>query len=56
VPVIDAATLSGQADPVPANDPLSVALDLDDDRPLRPRVKFEEYATDDDIDVPDFMK
>ena len=56
VPVIDAAALSGNADPVPANDPISVALDLGDDRPLRPRVKFEELVSEDDIDVPDFMK
>jgi cell division protein FtsZ len=56
VPVIDAAALSGNADPVPTNDPISVALDLDGDRPLRPRVKFEELVSEDDIDVPDFMK
>ena len=56
VPVIDAASLSGNADPLPANDPISVALDLGEDRPLRPRVKFEELVSDDEIDVPDFMK
>ena len=56
VPVINAAVLSGNADPVPTNDPISVALDLDGDRPLRPRVKFEELVSEDDIDVPDFMK
>ena len=56
VPVIDAASLSGNADPLPANDPISVALDLGDDRPLRPRVKFEELVSEDEIDVPDFMK
>jgi cell division protein FtsZ len=48
--------LSGNADPLPTNDPISVALDLDGDRPLRPRVKFEELVSEDDIDVPDFMK
>ena len=56
VPVINAAALSGNADPLPSNDPISVALDLDGDRPLRPRVKFEELVSEDDIDVPDFMK
>jgi len=56
VPVINAAVLSGNADAVPTNDPISVALDLDGDRPLRPRVKFEELVSEDDIDVPDFMK
>jgi len=56
VPVINAAALSGNADPLPTNDPISVALDLDGDRPLRPRVKFEELVSEDDIDVPDFMK
>jgi cell division protein FtsZ len=56
VPVINAAALSGNADPLPTNDPISVALDLDADRPLRPRVKFEELVSEDDIDVPDFMK
>jgi cell division protein FtsZ len=56
VPVINAAALSGNADAVPTNDPISVALDLDGDRPLRPRVKFEELVSEDDIDVPDFMK
>ena len=56
MPVINAAALSGNADPLPTNDPISVALDLDGDRPLRPRVKFEELVSEDDIDVPDFMK
>ena len=56
IPVINAAALSGNADPLPTNDPISVALDLDGDRPLRPRVKFEELVSEDDIDVPDFMK
>ena len=56
VPVIDAASLSGNADPLPINDPISVALDLGEERPLRPRVKFEELLSEDEIDVPDFMK
>ena len=41
VPVINAAALSGNADPLPTNDPISVALDLDGDRPLRPRVSLK---------------
>jgi cell division protein FtsZ len=55
MPSINAATLSGVADPIPANDPLSVALDLDASSP-RKRVTFEEMVAEDEIDVPDFMK
>jgi cell division protein FtsZ len=55
VPVIDKATLSGYADPIPANDPISVALDLDGTS-ARKRVTFEELVAEDEIDVPDFMK
>ena len=55
VPVIDKATLSGIADPIPANDPISVALDLDGASP-RKKVTFEELIAEDEIDVPDFMK
>ncbi|CAB4877839.1 unannotated protein [freshwater metagenome] len=55
VPVIDKASLSGYADPIPANDPISVALDLDGTSP-RKRVTFEELVAEDEIDVPDFMK
>jgi cell division protein FtsZ len=55
VPVIDAATLGGVANPLPDNDPLVVAMDLDESKPAR-RVKFEELVAEDDIDVPDFMK
>lgn len=55
-PVIDAATLGGVADPIPSNDPLSVALDLDADSAPRRRVTFEELVAEDEIDVPDFMK
>ncbi len=57
-PIIDASTLNGQADPIAANDPISVALDLDDDSTPRRRVTFEELVSEDeqDIDVPDFMK
>ena len=56
VPVINAATLAGNANPVPSNDPLAVDLDLETDLTLRPRVTFEELVAEDEIDVPDFMK
>ncbi|CAB5240699.1 unannotated protein [freshwater metagenome] len=56
VPVLNAAALSGIADPIAANDPISVALDLDDRSASRPRVTFEDLVAEDDIDVPDFMK
>ena len=52
---IDAVSLSGVADPIPANDPISVALDLDSVTSRR-RVTFEELVAEDEIDVPDFMK
>ena len=58
VPVIDAATISGEADPIAANDPLAVALDLnvgDSDRP-RKRITFEDLVAEDEIDIPDFMR
>lgn len=55
-PVIDASTLGGNADPLSANDPLSVALELGDEPSPRRRVTFEELVTEDEIDVPDFMK
>ena len=55
-PVIDAATLGGVANPMPSNDPISVALDLDSDSTPRRRVTFEELVAEDEIDVPDFMK
>ncbi len=55
MPVINASTLSGVADPIPSNDPLSVALELDSSSP-RKRVTFEELIAEDEIDVPDFMK
>ena len=56
VPVINAATLAGNANPVPSNDPLAVALELETDLTPRPRVTFEELVAEDEIDVPDFMK
>ena len=52
-PEIDKASLSGVANPIAANDPLAVALDLES--PKR-RVTFEDLVTEDEIDVPDFMK
>jgi cell division protein FtsZ len=55
MPVIDASALSGIADPIPSNDPISVALDLDSTSP-RKRVTFEDLVAEDEIDVPDFMK
>jgi cell division protein FtsZ len=55
VPVIDAATLGGVANPLPDNDPLLVAIDLDAGKPAK-RVTFEELVAEDEIDVPDFMK
>jgi cell division protein FtsZ len=60
VPVINAATLNGNADPVPQNDPLAVALDMaagdEMNSAPRRRIKFEELIAEDDIDIPDFMK
>lgn len=60
VPIINAATLNGNANPVPQNDPLAVALDMaaGDEMPPAPRrrIKFEELIAEDDIDIPDFMK
>jgi cell division protein FtsZ len=55
MPVIDASALTGIADPIPSNDPISVALDLDNTAP-RKRVTFEDLVAEDEIDVPDFMK
>jgi cell division protein FtsZ len=58
MPVIDTATISGEADPIATNDPLAVALDLgieDSDRPRR-RITFEDLVAEDEIDIPDFMR
>ena len=58
MPVINAATIGGEADPIAANDPLAVALDLNvgaGDRP-RKRITFEELGAEDEIDIPDFMR
>jgi cell division protein FtsZ len=58
MPVINAATISGEADPIPANDPISVALDLNMEGAERPRkrITFEELVAEDEIDIPDFMR
>jgi cell division protein FtsZ len=57
VPSFDAAALSGKADPVAENDPLHVALEMEEkEAPVRSRVTFEELISEDEIDVPDFMK
>lgn len=55
VPVLTSASLNGHADPIPANDPISVAMEIPETRPRR-RITFEELVAEDDIDVPDFMK
>ena len=58
MPVIDAASINGEANPIAANDPLAVALDLnvgDSDRP-RKRITFEDLVAEDEIDIPDFMR
>jgi cell division protein FtsZ len=60
VPVIDAASLSGNADPIAVNDPLAVALDLPTGEEVssstRRRITFEDLVAEDDIDIPDFMR
>jgi cell division protein FtsZ len=57
-PSITAADLSGEADPIAANDPISVSLDLkvESNQSPRKRVSFEELVAEDEIDIPDFMK
>jgi cell division protein FtsZ len=55
VPVIDSATITGQANPVPANDPIAVAQGTEEVRPRR-RITFQELVSEDEIDIPDFMK
>ena len=61
VPSINAASLSGNADPIAANDPLAVALDVptlsvSTGNSPRKRITFEDLVSEDDIDIPDFMK
>ena len=57
-PSITTAELSGEADPIAANDPLAVALDLNMESTQAPRrrISFEELVAEDEIDIPDFMK
>ncbi len=55
-PVIDATSLNGVANPIAANDPLAVALEMSDELSPKRRVTFEELVAEDEIDVPDFMK
>ena len=56
MPVINAASLNGVADPIAANDPISFAMDLGEDVTPKKRVTFEELVAEDEIDIPDFMK
>ena len=55
VPVIDSATITGHANPVPANDPIAVAQGTEEVKPRR-RITFQELVSEDEIDIPDFMK
>ena len=54
-PVITTNEIAGQADPVINNDPLQVAMEVTGETPRR-RISFEELVSEDEIDVPDFMK
>ena len=66
MPVINAASLSGQANPIASNDPIAVALDLGINENTggiptvqtpRRKITFEDLvAQDEDDDIPDFMK
>ncbi len=58
MPVINAATMNGEADPIAANDPIVVALDLNVNSAEQPRrrITFEELVAEDEIDIPDFMR
>ena len=59
MPVINAAALSGEADPIAANDPIAIALDLDvngSEPRSRKRITFEDLVAEDEIDIPDFMR
>jgi cell division protein FtsZ len=68
MPVIDAASLSGHANPLDSDDPIGIALDLESTeedaepaapKPSRKLISFEEISGidgTDEIDVPDFMK
>ena len=54
-PVITKNEIAGNADPVIDNDPLQVAMEVTGETPRR-RISFEELVSEDEIDVPDFMK
>ena len=54
-PVINTNEIAGNADPIVANDPLQVAMEITGETPRR-RISFEELVAEDEIDVPDFMK
>ena len=54
-PAITTTEISGHADPVVENDPLQVAMEITGETPRR-RISFEELVSEDEIDVPDFMK
>jgi len=58
MPVINAATMNGEADPIAANDPIAVALDLNVGSAEQPRrrITFEELVAEDEIDIPDYMR
>jgi cell division protein FtsZ len=56
MPVINAASLNGVADPIAANDPISFAMEVGEDVIPKKRVTFEELVAEDEIDIPDFMK
>ena len=60
MPVIDTASIAGNADPIPANDPLAIALEIEGEERVetssRRKIVFEDLITEDDLDVPDFMK
>ena len=59
MPVINAAALSGEADPIAANDPIAIAIDLDvngGEQRSRKRITFEDLVAEDEIDIPDFMR
>jgi cell division protein FtsZ len=57
-PSITTAEISGEADPIAANDPIAVALDLNVESTQAPRkrISFEDLVAEDEIDIPDFMK
>jgi len=53
-PVISTEELNGQANPIPANDPIAVAMGSEE-KPRR-RITFQELVSEDEVDIPDFMK